>query len=59
MFFSEEFETVMHTNDTIAPVGYINFKKFCLLKKPVGKILNLSYYLVFDNKISNNLDVKY
>lgn len=30
----EEFETVMHTNDTIAPVGYINFKKFCLLKKP-------------------------
>ncbi|XP_050540996.1 uncharacterized protein LOC126905392 [Daktulosphaira vitifoliae] len=30
----EEFETVMHTNDVIAPVGYINFKKFCLLKKP-------------------------
>lgn len=39
IFFSEEFETVMHTHDTIAPVGYINFKKFCLLKKPVGKIL--------------------
>jgi len=47
IFFSEEFETVMHTNDTIAPVGYINFKKFCLLKKPVGKILNLSFELVF------------
>jgi len=45
IFFSEEFETVMHTNDTIAPVGYINFKKFCLLKKPVGKILN--YELAF------------
>ncbi|XP_067011966.1 uncharacterized protein [Anabrus simplex] len=29
----EEWETVIHSDDAIAPVGYLNFKKFHLVKK--------------------------
>lgn len=44
--FSEDFETVIHSNDAIAPVGYLNFRKLRLVDKEVG----VSGFLFGSNK---------
>lgn len=37
LFYSrDEYESVVHSNDNIAPVGYINFKKIHVQEKNVS-----------------------
>ena len=38
--FRDEFETVIHSDDAFAPVGYLNFKKLFLVDKTVSAIKN-------------------
>lgn len=58
--FRDEYESVVHSNDNIAPVGYLNFKKihvqdktvrqrllFCFLKNFLSNlIINHAKYLL-------------
>lgn len=37
--FSDECESIIHSSDNIAPVGYINFKKVHLQPKNVSRVL--------------------
>ncbi|CAB0030442.1 unnamed protein product [Trichogramma brassicae] len=38
----DEYESVVHSNDEIAPVGYLNFKKIHLENKNVGDIISVA-----------------
>lgn len=35
LFYRDEYESVVHSNDEVAPVGYLNFKKIHLQTKNV------------------------
>ena len=43
--FRDEYESVVHSNDNIAPVGYINFKKIHVQEKNVSR--NILYFYEF------------
>ncbi|CAH0393653.1 unnamed protein product [Bemisia tabaci] len=38
----DDYETVIHSNDAIAPVGYLNFKQMRLVNKPTESSANLA-----------------
>lgn len=44
LWFSDECESIVHTCDDIAPVGYLNFTKIRLLEKSVS-YHSLIYYV--------------
>ncbi|XP_075233118.1 uncharacterized protein LOC142331244 isoform X2 [Lycorma delicatula] len=51
----EDFETVIHSNDAIAPVGYLNFRKFRLIEKENGlSEINLHERLVRSGCVVKN-----
>lgn len=53
LFYSrDEYESVVHSNDNIAPVGYINFKKIHVQEKNVS--WNILYFYESLNKPISN-----
>lgn len=38
LFFSDDVATVIHSDDAIAPVGFLNFNKFHLIDKEVSTL---------------------
>ncbi len=56
-FFSDEMETVIHSDDAFAPVGYVNFKKMHLENKNVLVPLFCAQTLLSYNHL-NVVDVR-
>lgn len=51
--FRDEYESVVHSNDNIAPVGYLNFKKIHVQYKNVSEIYCL---VILKNPFSEPAD---
>lgn len=52
IFCRDESETVIHSNDPIAPVGYMNLTKLSLVDKTINKTCNVKNSLDFINDLN-------
>lgn len=54
--FRDDYETVIHSNDAIAPVGYLNFTKLRLVDKEVRSEYEILKSSFFSNVNKNKCD---